>query len=265
MHNHAERLREDLIRNLRLHFFENGEVDKVLKEIDSFSGRLRRKTLALCLSLSNVSSNLVPRALGYIRAASACLPPKDMEKWIAHAFDLLDSKGLEPAISFLSKTDEVCLVAFAAPEGLKLDSVRTVIETYIRGISGTDFKISSNKESFTDTLTLYLPPVLDRFKEKEKNFLVYKLMAAHNWALASGGSLTFSLNPEKMKTFSPTLKKYRGERAMVAPPVRTDIEALFNQFPDKQFAIEIFGLIEAIRLEGFLEAELPGLMKDAGE
>src|SRR3990172_2864782 len=173
-----ERLKEELLKNLKIHFFEDEEAEEVLKAISEIDKRYRQKALALCLALSSFSSNLVPRALMHIRAASACLTPKETEKWIEGAFDLLDSKGLEPAMGFLSRTDEVCLLAFAAPEGLRLESVSRLLETFLKGISGMDLKVAPHagnngqkNEAFTDTSTVYLPSVIDKFKEREKNFL----------------------------------------------------------------------------------------------
>jgi len=251
-----ERLIEELKRNLRLYFFEPPEIENIITTINQLEAALRRKALALCLSLSNVSANLVPRVLGYIRSASSCLPQRDMEDWLTHAFDLLDSKGLEPAISFLSKTDEACLTAFASPEGLGIESIRAVLETYIKAISGSDMNVAIAKdEIFTDTETIYLPPLINRFKEREKNFLLYKLISAHHLAFVLGGSLTLTLKREDFTQLFPYAKATKKKTL--------DIKDIFDCLPERDFALEVYALLEAIRLEGMLERELPGLIKES--
>lgn len=253
-----ERLIEELTRNLRLYFFEPSEIENIINTINQLEAALRRKALALCLSLSNVSANLVPRVLGYIRSASSCLSQKDMEDWLTHAFDLLDSKGLEPAISFLSKTDEACLTAFASPEGLGLESIRVVLETYIKAISGSDMNVAVGKdEVFTDTETIYLPPLINRFKERGKNFLLYKLICAHHWAFVFGGSLTLTMKKEDFIQLFPYAKTIKKKTL--------DTKDIFDCLPEREFALEVYAILEAIRLESMLERELPGLIKEASD
>lgn len=239
-----DRLKEELIRNLKLRFFENHEAENIIKEIESL-GRLGRKALALCLALSGASANLVPKAVSHIRRASLALSFQDSERWITGVFDLLDSKGLGPAVSFLTATGEDDLKAFASPGGLRLSEIQNVLETYFKATSGLDLKTSPDSEAYTDTVSVYLPPVVGVFPGREKNFLVYKLMTAFKWAELACG--TFILNAP----------------APFTPEERPDMEGIFGMFPMKDLALDIYRATEAVRLERFLSGELPALVKSA--
>jgi nitric oxide reductase NorD protein len=247
---HREHLKEELIKNLRLDFFDEEEIAEVFRDLESLDKTISQKTLALCQTLSHASSSLVPKTLKRIKNASRFLSLREMDRWITHAFDLLDHQGVEPFISFISRMDEETLWDFLMPKGLSLQEVAPVLETYLRGISGRELKIAPDKESYTDTATLYLPHFLAKYDERDKNFLLYKLMVAFQWAQISLGTLT----PD-----AETLRTFLKDSELNFP----DIETFFRQFPDKELAVDLYTIIEAVRLEPLLEKELPGLMREA--
>ncbi|MFZ5998736.1 MAG: nitric oxide reductase activation protein NorD [Nitrospirota bacterium] len=245
---HIVHLREGLVRNLTLDFFEDEEIQAVVHGIDVLDDRLRQKALALCLALSHASSSLVPNVLKHIRKAASFLPLDEMERWMAHAFDLLDAQGVDPFLAFVSRTDEDALRAFQSPGGLRFQKIAGVLEPFLRGVSGRELKIAPDKNSFTDTSTIYLPSMIDRFEEPGHNFLLYKLTAVHKWAQIVCGTLT--PDEELLRTHMPE----NG---------RPDIESFFRRFPEKNLAIDLYTILEALRLERFLGNELPGLMRAA--
>ncbi len=254
MHSRAEknieRLEEGLRKNLSLDFFDDDEIAAVFRDIGFLGPQLRQKALALCFTLSGASSSLVPNTLKRLEKASLILSVQDMERWMSSAFDLLDSRGADPFLKFIGTTDEASLRAFRSPEGLRLQDLSITLETYLRGISGTDLKVAEDKEPYTDTVIIFLPPALNLFGEPEKDFLIYKLMAAYKWAQISQGTLT----PHEQ-----TLNKFFS----AAKSARPDIDDLFRLFPEKELAIAIYNVIEAFRLDTFLRRELPGLMNRA--
>ncbi len=244
---------EELITNLRLDFFENEEIIEVVGIIDSFEPPLRHRVLALCLALSNASSTLVPNTLKRIKKAARNLVPGEMEKWIVSAFDLLDSQGIDQFIKFIAKISDDDLNVFRAPERLRFKEVSDTLETYLRGVSGLELVISTDNDPYTDTATVYFPPVLSRFKEPKQNLLIYILMAAHKWAQIACGTLTPDLRgllPGMPEGKEPGSGQY-------------EVEMLFKQFPEKELAVDLFTLLEAFMLDAFLWNELPGLMRRA--
>lgn len=251
---YIESLKEDLVKNLKIDLFveaglDDEEVQAIIDEIDSYEEGLRQKVFALCLSISYARASLVVNALKHIRDASVHLSSKELERWVATAVNLLD-RGLAATLDFLSATDRATLLNFKSRRGFYLEEALGTLETYLRGISGWELKIEPHEVSYTDTETVYLPPFLGCFKESEKNFLLYKLMVAHKWAQIAQGTLVLSRR---------ILRDFVKGDGMHRP----DIETLFASFPERQLAIDLYSILDALRLEPFLRKELPGLMREA--
>ena len=245
-------LREGLEINLRLDFMEDDEIRDVFNEIESFDPALRRKILALSLSLSHASSAFVVSTLAKIKKARHILSLKSTEKWLTNAFDLLDAKGIDPFIKFISEADDAeALNKYQSPEGLRLKSVLPRLEAYIQGISGLGLKIVPGKTAYTDTAAIYLPSVMNSYAAHDDNFLICKLTTVHQWSRITCGTLI----PDDgiIKAF---VKKQRNH---------PDIDSIFRNFQEREFAQDLYVILESIRSREFLVAELPGLMRKADE
>jgi len=132
---------KDLKINLKLDFMEDDEIRDIFDEIASFDPSLRQKILALSLSLSHASSSFVLSTLARIKKARHILSLKSTEKWLTNAFDLLDSKGIDPFIKFISKADDTeALRKYQGTEGLSLQSILPRLEAYIQGYRVWDSK-----------------------------------------------------------------------------------------------------------------------------
>lgn len=244
-----EQLKEGLVRNLKIDFFEEDEIFAVLKEINSFDAKIRQKIYALCFSLSNASSSLVPNSLRKIKGASEILSLKEFDLWLKNAFELLDSQGIDPFLSFISKIKEEDLIRFRKKEGVYLKNVIHILQKYLYGISGTDIEILPNQYSFAVINKIHLPSKINKFIETEKNFLLFKLITAHLWSQISIGTL----RPERELYSSPLFNGIKNP----------NILHLFSRFKDRNLAVDIFNILEAFRIDLFLKQELPGLVKDS--
>ncbi len=248
---HIEQLREELVENLRIDFFDEDEIKNILDAIDVIHPLLRQKTLALCVTLSHASSTFVGSTLNRIKKAGRVLSSRDMEKWLGQAFDLLDAKGIDPFIRFISTADsEDSLRRFQVPAGLRLHSVQPQLETYIQGISGMGLKVAQGKMPYTDGATIFLPSSVNLYSRPEMNLLVYKLMLVHQWARI----VCQSLFPDEN-----IIRKY-----IRRPNNHPDINSLFRDFSERELALDLYNIFESFRTADFLEEELPALMRDAG-
>ncbi|MBC8413006.1 MAG: VWA domain-containing protein [Nitrospira sp.] len=243
-------LQKELVTNLSLDFFEDDEIALILQDIKSYDKGMRQIILALCVTLSGASSSFVPSALTRIRRASGNLPLKDLQRWLVHAFDLLDASGTGAFVTFTSRVDKETLMDFRHPDGLHLKTVATVLESFIRGISGMELRIVPGKYSYTDTSSIFLPAFINRFEDNAKNFLIYKISAVYKWAQIVHGTVT----PDEalLRTFMP------GEKEK-----HPDIGTFFRLFSNRKLAQDIYNILEAIRLDAFLQSEVPGLMREA--
>ena len=247
-----EQLWENLIDNLTLDLFEEEEIEAVAHDIRQLDAIYRQKTLALCVSLSHSASGLVPNVLRRIKTAAKILAPGEMERWVTHAFDLYESKGMDAFFQFLSKTEENDLDKFRTLDGLYLHRVISLLETCLRGMSGMDIKIAPDNELYTDTGTVFLPPVIGVYDEVDKNFLLYKLMAVHQWAQISLGTLTPAADALQF------LLRCSDARAAV-------LQEFFLTLQERETAIDLYNMLDAFRRDDFLRHEVPGLMNAAGE
>jgi nitric oxide reductase NorD protein len=238
---HERALKAELSRNLSLFFFESKDINAILEDIDSLGRGPSRKALALCVFLSNVSANIVPRVVGHLREAAAALPPDELERWISQAFDLLDTGGVEPASRFIEKTDDENMRAFISPAGLSLEHVAPRLERYLRGISGLDLGVQPARNAcYTNTSDIFLPETIAISRDPRTDFLLFKLLSSHLWAqIATGTFLS-------------------GEGGGPSEA----LEALSRDYDDTTLAIDLFRVLEAARSEEFLRGHLPGLVRD---
>jgi nitric oxide reductase NorD protein len=243
-----EQLKEGLVKNLRLDFFEDEEITSILNDIYSFDIRIRQKILSLCFNLSNASSSLVKGTLRKIKGASRILSFVELEQWLKVAFDLLDSQGIDPFLSFIAKVEEEELRRFRKKEGVFLKDISLILQKYLYGISGMSLEIRPNQFPYTDLKIIYLPSKINIFKETENNFLLFKIIVAHLWSQINIGTLR------------PELET--SVRTLIGKISDFDISHLFERFENKRLALDIYNILEAFRCNNFLKKELPGLMRD---
>jgi nitric oxide reductase NorD protein len=112
------------------------------------------------------------------------------------------------------------------------DDVHGVLELFVRGLSGRALKLEADTHAYTDTVTLFLPQRLARFQQQDRNFVLYKAMAAHLWAQTRYGTF------------------------------RAGLSGALAAYPDVQRATALFHALETIRLDACIERDLPGLYRD---
>ena len=105
-------------------------------------------------------------------------------------------------------------------------------------MSGRSISIKSSDEPYTDTDTLWLPPVIHKYASKQQNFTLYKAIAAHLWAQIRYG--TFRRVSPNAELLSERLDRYPN-------PVR---------------ARQLFGSLETFRLDACIVRDLPGLARE---
>ncbi|HTZ00148.1 MAG TPA: hypothetical protein VMB75_09950, partial [Rhodocyclaceae bacterium] len=101
--------------------------------------------------------------------------------------------------------------------------------------AGRPLEVKVGEAAWTDTETVFLPPMLSRFPAAAANRRLYKALAAMLWAQARFG--TFNVDPE------PAL----------AP------------WSDRRRALDWLAALESVRLEARIEADLPGLAAEMEE
>ncbi|MBK1721458.1 nitric oxide reductase activation protein NorD [Thiocystis violacea] len=95
------------------------------------------------------------------------------------AMDLDDEQGQMPA---LQDATDCAVHRQERLTGVVLDDCVGVLERFLCGLNGRPLRIAVAEQVYTDTETLFLPPVIDRLADRASNFRLYKAMAVHLWA-----------------------------------------------------------------------------------
>ena len=166
--------------------------------------------------------------LGYQLACGAVHALNEMdermvEEWAMTAADDYDRKGLYPAMSVIRNLDTFIHTAHERAHGSLLDDEIGVLLPFLHGLSGRKLKLEASDRTYTDSETIYLPPVMAVFSDKKENFLLYKATVAHHWAQIQFG------------TFRADLSRLRDDQLIK------------------------FCALETIRLDARIKDELPGL------
>lgn len=154
-----------------------------------------------------------------------------VEAWAMTATDNYDQKGLFPAMTVIRELDSFVETVKINTCGTVLEDEMGVLLPFLQGLSGRKMKIKEADKAYTDTETVYLPPITAILEHAKDNFLVYKATIAILWAQVHFGT-------------------FRG-----------DLENLL-QHSTPEDKLKQFCTLESIRLEACIQRELPGLYRD---
>ncbi len=158
-----------------------------------------------------------------------------IEAWLLHAMDTYDRDGLHPAIAVMQDMEGFVHYGNERLAGALLVEHESILTRFVQGLAGRQLKVREAESSlpYTDTETLFLPRMLARFANPADNFRLYKVMAAHLWAQTRFGTW------------------------------RTDPTDLLAGYANPQRALRCLHLLERVRLDARIAAELPGLYRDS--
>ena len=154
-----------------------------------------------------------------------------VEAWAMAATDSYDQKGLFPAMTVIRELDSFVETAQINACGSVLEEEISVLLPFLQGLSGRKMKIAEAHDAYTDTETVFLPPITAVLEQSKDNFLIYKATIAMLWAQVHFGTF------------------------------RIDFQALLDG-SDPEATIKRFNALETIRLESCIKRELPGLYRD---
>ena len=152
--------------------------------------------------------------------------------WVQHLLDRYAEGGVLPTIVAMQKIDEYIESLRRACEGVRFGDVVRILEPFVRGLNGRGLKLAIGDDVYTDTETLFLPAVIDRFDGEADNYRLYKVMAVYLWAQTWFGTW------------------------------REGLSRLAARFADPERAVLVFHALETIRLDACIARELPGIYRE---
>ena len=159
--------------------------------------------------------------------AQALMEPDIFEAWIFHSMDCYDAEGLRPALLAIEQYRQFAGQQQARARGALLQDHEGVLSHFLQGLSGRPLKLAPSDRIYTDTETLFLPPLLSLLPTPEQNFQHYKVTCALLWAQIRFGS------------FRPLLQLSSPEPEL----------------------LQLYHAMEMLRLEACLQRALPGLFR----
>jgi nitric oxide reductase NorD protein len=162
---------------------------------------------------------LVPQALRRLSARQA-------EAWVVAALDGFDRVGLRAAVMRLRDIEG--FARGVSPAAVSLDAITPRLLRFLQGLSGRSLRVEADGAVWTDTETVFLPPLIE-LASHEASAERYLALAALLWAQGRWGSYAI------------------------------DIDAALAGFDRPDHALGWLALLEARRLSARLVQELPGL------
>ena len=159
-------------------------------------------------------------------------------QWLLRAMDIYDKEGLYPGSAAFDNIEAFAQEYRLSHITVTLDQVSNILETIVCGLSGRQLRVEAGKSIFTDTETLFLPAAINRFNDREQNYLLYKILAVHLWA----------------QTWFGTFRR--------PAPDTPHLGEILGDYPDNGRALRLFNLLETFRLNACIGRELPGLARE---
>jgi len=190
-----------------------------------------------------VSNSLCYNYLGQVTQALTCIEQAELSAWVNETLDHYEVGGLRSAQKFMTDVERNYVCHLRGESGARLQEIQGWMLPYIQGLSGADLELAPARAVYTDTRTIYLPHELNELPDREDNILLYKLIAAYQWAFC------------RLRTFFPAPLPGTEEQT------ENYLQHFFDSFPDPALAGRLYHGLETLRAGFFLHRELPGLMR----
>ena len=181
--------------------------------------------------IAHTNGELAYQLASYANEAFRFMDEPEVEAWIVHAMDVFDTAGLRAGIAAFRQAEKFAQEQMARASGVAFEEVAGVLEAFVHGLNGRKLKVEAAGLVHTDTETLFLPPLANRFRTREENFQLYKAIVVHLWAQCWYGTW------------------------------RVDVSAFTAGFADPDRALALFHALEALRLDACVRRELPGVSR----
>ena len=188
--------------------------------------------LGLIAHAASTSTGLAYQFAQRLPQANELMDFETLQMWLNQAIDAFDSKGLHHAVEKLNELESIAQFARDKLTGIVYEDVCGILEVFITGLNGRKLQLDISDEAHTDTETLFLPSMVNRFLEKADNYALYKCMAVHFWAQTWFGTW------------------------------QDDLDEQLARYEDQQKALRWFHVLEAIRLDARIQQELPGIHRE---
>ena len=206
------------------------EVDaSVINHLTQFDIQTQDTLLELVSKANSTNSGLAYQLCLRLERAVDLMEIDTIEMWLDQAIDAFDNKGLYSAVEIFDQLESIASHAKQKLTGIAFEEVCNMLEHFVMGLNGRKLKIETDKNSYTDTETIFIPNMLNQYTDKEDNFQLYKCIVVNLWAQNWFGTW------------------------------RHDLVETFSAYENPSHAQSWFHVLETIRLDHKIKSELPGI------
>jgi nitric oxide reductase NorD protein len=230
------RLDKNSINALLDEYFEVEFSFRNTEHVSEMLERLNAPAQAFVLDWAKrIASTHIEIAYQFTAQATHALQLMDehmIEAWVLQAMDVYDRAGLHPALKVIRDIDLFVRQGRERASGCLFDEQVGVLIPFVQGLSGRKLKLQQGDLLYTDSESIFLPPVMAHLPDKRDNFLLYKAAVAYHWAQARFGTF------------------------------RVDLQDYLERQHTPDLALRCFHALETERLNACIERELPGLYRE---
>ena len=229
-------------------------------------------------------------AMEYLKSAPfvrSRLTPEQMARWADLGAQILEiehnPEGAEAFFRLESQRAEEMLAALSAR--IELSSINSMLRMYAKALSGAPVAVHSSDTLVdrnigwvtgvgptTEGNSIYLPPFVATFEEREENFQVYKVFTTHQTGRMEFGSFGYVFDVEGAHV--PALAADREERVAAERSERdasagveakphveaaTPMQRFFNCFDERSLILGLFTVVEDTRVDALTAREYGGI------
>ncbi|HZH92417.1 MAG TPA: VWA domain-containing protein [Pyrinomonadaceae bacterium] len=269
-------------------------------------GALARRVIAATLAVAEVDAEA---AISCFRSAPAALrvtSVEQFEQWARGGLTLKRNDARSRRSYYALETRQSNAALAEGSNGLSLDAVAPTLRLYVEGLTGRAVDVASlaampEESRIGDGRTIHLPASVAEFADDERNFRLYKVLAAHaagqiefgtharavndaetgahlRAAFASIAELYAEDNNDARDAFAldgyindpaqsepalaPEEERRRASAKRRRMPREADYRAVLALFPLPVLAARIFGTLENGRIDRRLRHAYRGLARD---
>ena len=204
----------------------------------------------------------VPRVLGRIRV-------DELEPWHNAGMKILQSShdGGEAYFRLQSTRGEDILDTLSAR--VELSKVGEILRLYCKALTGRNVSVQTTASladkgigwvdehrATTEGSTIFLPELMERYAEKDENFVSFKVFATHQAAHIEFGSFEFRFD-RPGNIFGNSRAAFADADATAI----TNMERFFDLFPDRKLASDLYTIAEDSRIDGAVKREYGGIRR----
>ncbi len=232
---------------------------------------------------------------------------EQFEKWIDAGLEATAGDSPKSRRSYFAlETRQSNAILQNTRAGLHLEDIQTVLRIYIEGLTGKTVEIAAlsnvpQESRIGDGKTIHLPSSVAEFDDEDKDFRLYKVLAAHGAGQIEFGTFEkdsvglkaaytdlaafYAATAEELDAFSlggylenspisdletgneedSAIRNPKSEiRNRAALPKDSDYREVLKVFPEPRLAKKIFGTMENARIDARLRHAYRGLRKDLG-